>query len=338
MTLERETGQTGAVHAMQAWVPWSSYAWLEPGLRVDGKDPATLPLLRRAYLLSPLDSLIARTLARGLIASDDSESARGIAADLRNRKHPLYDLESDLILAEIATRAAQFGDALQKARQASKIAGDDAGWLLAQRFDAGRYALELAVLVGKAREVADELIHQFLDPRPSPLDPNFPSVPEGVPAICVQASRPRASACLARFRALQASLPGALTPENDALLTGAEHYVDGEYARAARAWRPLVGKAMRLVLAVPDAMVDAFDRTGAHDLAARVDAEVMLRAPDLHGATLGHVREAHRAHRRGDLKEARRLAQQVIDAWSVADEELPAVQDMRRLLGALPRR
>jgi hypothetical protein len=50
------------------------------------------------------------------------------------------------------------------------------------------------------------------------------------------------------------------------------------------------------------------------------------------------VREAHRAHRRGDLKEARRLAQQVIDAWSVADEELPAVQDMRRLLGALPRR
>ncbi|HEX3480595.1 MAG TPA: protein kinase [Kofleriaceae bacterium] len=338
MTMERETSETGAIRAMQAWVPWNSYAWLEPGYRADGKAPAALPSLRRAYLLSPFDSLIARMLARTLIASDDSESARGIAAELRNRNRPLYALESDLILAEIATRAAQFRDALDKARRASQIARDDAGWLLAQRFDAGRYALEIAVLVGKAPEVADDLIHQFLDPDATPLDANSPSVPEAVPAICVRAARPRARACLARFRSLLARLPGALTPESNALLTGAEHYVDDDYRGAAQQWAPLVGTAMKLVLTVPDAMVAVFDGTGAPDLAARVDAEVMQRAPEFHGATLGHVRQAHRAQQRGDLEEARRLARQVIDAWSVADEELPAVQDMRRLISALPRR
>jgi tRNA A-37 threonylcarbamoyl transferase component Bud32 len=336
MTLERDTGETGAIRAMQAWVPWNSYAWLEPGFRVNGKDPATLPWLRRAYLLSPLDSLIARTLARGLIASEDSEAARGIAANLRDRKRPLYDLESDLILAEIATRAGRFGEALRMAKRASAISRADTGWLLVQRFDAGRYALEMAVLAGKAPEVADDLIHQFLDPDPTPLDPKSPSVPEGVPAICVRASR--ASACLAHFRSLQAKLPGALTPENDALLTGAEHYVDRRYADAAKAWRPLTEGTMKLALTLPEAMVAAFEAVGDDNLASRVDREVMQRAPDFHGATLGHVREAHRAQRRGDLKEARRLAQQVIDAWSVADEELPAVQDMQRLLRALPPR
>jgi len=194
------------------------------------------------------------------------------------------------------------------------------------------------VLVGKAPEVADELILQFLDPRPTRLDPSSPSVPEGVPAICVHASRPRARACLARFRELQATLPGALTPENDALLTGAEHYVDGEYAEATRAWRPLTEGSMKLALTLPDAMVAAFKGAGDDNLASSVDREVMKRKAEFHGATLGHVREAHRAHQRGDLAEARRLAHQVVDAWSHADQELPAVQDMLQLLDKLPRR
>jgi hypothetical protein len=87
---------------------------------------------------------------------------------------------------------------------------------------------------------------------------------------------------------------------------------------------------------LPDAMVDAFEHTGAADLAAAVDQEVTRRAGEFGGATLGHVRAARRALARGDLALARQLAQQVTDAWSTADEPPPALAEMRQLLEAAP--
>jgi len=336
MTLERDTPDAdGAMRAMQAWVPWNSYAWLEPAVRADGRDPAALPMIRRAYVLSSLDTRIAGTLARGLLARGDAAAARSVAIDLHRGGFPIHDLESDLILAQVEASNARFGEALRRLQDASRIGDADADWLRVQRFDAGWRALELAVLLGRGAEVADALVERFIAPDPAPLDANEDSVPKRIAAICTLASRPEP--CFARFHALRPNLTGAVTAGTDALVAGAERYVKHDYAGAARTWRQLLGGHMALALVLPEAMTDAFERDRAPDLAESVDQEVMKRSAEFNGATLGHVRSARRAQAAGDRARARQLAAAVVAAWSHADDEPPALAQMRRLVEQLRR-
>jgi eukaryotic-like serine/threonine-protein kinase len=335
MTLERSSIATdGAVRAMQAWVPWNSYAWLEPGFRAGAHDADALAQLWRAHVLSPLDAQIAGALAGDLLAAGDRAAARGVAATLRRGGLPIHDVGSELILVRVATSEARFGAAFAAALAQSELRAADTGWIRTQRFELGWRALEIAVLLGHPREIADALVARFLAPEPTVLDGNFALVPMRVPAICVFASTP--GRCFARFRALRPQLAGAITKDTDDFLIGAERYVARDLAGAARAWRPLLGGRMVLASTLPHAMVEAFEQTGAIDLAEQVDTEVMRRAGELNGATLGHVRTALRALGDGDRAGARRLAEQVIRAWSVADELPPSLAEMRQLVAPRP--
>jgi|GEM_PF-551248 len=331
-TLERDTpSAVASVSAMQAWLPWNSYAWLETGYEAD--SPAALAMLRRAYLLSPFDTQIAGTLAGSLLASGDRAAARGVALALEAGGLPVHEVGSNLLLVRIETSEAHFGAALARARRGAELASGDAGWLRTQRFEIAWRAFELGVLLGRGREVADWMVARFVDPEPSPLDSNFAVVPMRIPAICVHASAPER--CFARFRALRPQLPGAITADTDAFLLGAERYAAHDYAGAAAAWRPLLAGNLVLASALPDAMVDTFERAHDPDLAERIDRDDMLRANELSGATLGHVRAARRALTRGDRTRARELAQQVIHAWQFADEAPPALAEMRQLVDQL---
>ena len=118
-------------------------------------------------------------------------------------------------------------------------------------------------------------------------------------------------------------------------MLGAERYAKGDLSGAARAWRTLLGGEQMMVPVLADAMVQAFERTDAIELAEQVDEKLMKRAGELNGATLGHVRAARRALARGDRERARQLAGQVVKAWSRADEAPPALADMRRLVAQL---
>ncbi|HSR98205.1 MAG TPA: hypothetical protein VLM79_14200, partial [Kofleriaceae bacterium] len=230
----------------------------------------------------------------------------------------------------------RFGAALADARKGLEdSATDDAGWVRAQRFEIAWRALELAVLLGRAHELADLIVARFLLPDPPLLDSNAALVPFRVPAVCALASAPRP--CFARFRALREQLPGAITQDTDDFMTGAERYASGDPAGAARAWRPLLAGRMTLASVLPGAMADVFDRIGADPLAEQLDAEVMSHKGELNGATLGHVRAAHRALRRGDRATALRLADEVIAAWQFADEVPPALADMQKLAAQLRR-
>jgi hypothetical protein len=86
---------------------------------------------------------------------------------------------------------------------------------------------------------------------------------------------------------------------------------------------------------LPDAMADAFEREGDTELVERIEELARSRAREFNGATLLDVRAARRAAVRGEKDKARKLAQKVIDAWSVADERVPAVKEMQKLLGSL---
>jgi hypothetical protein len=226
---------------------------------------------------------------------------------------------------------ARFGAALTRARRALEISRDDAGWVRAQRFEAGWHALELASLLGRTTEIADLLVQRFLDPEPPPLDASAFLVPRRVPAVCAVASAAVSARCFERLRELRGRLSGGITPETDAFARGAELYARHDLVAAANAWRPLLRGSDALISVLPDAMADAFERAGYPELAEQVDAAERARAGEFNGATLAHVRAARRAARRGDAALARTLAKQVIDAWSVADEVVPAVAEMRRL-------
>jgi hypothetical protein len=84
-------------------------------------------------------------------------------------------------------------------------------------------------------------------------------------------------------------------------------------------------------------MAIAFDRAGSPDLAEEVDAPLLSLVDLPRTAELAWVRGAKRAHARGDHARARKLAEAVIDRWRIADEDVPAVREMRTLLSKLPR-
>ncbi|HTN88369.1 MAG TPA: hypothetical protein VL242_32030 [Sorangium sp.] len=322
-----------ALRAMQAWAPWNSYGWLFHA-KSSGDRAAALAYARRAHALSPLDTYVASALADALLASGAREEVRGIALALAGGGYPVHRLRSDLLLLRVEASEARFGAALARARQAMVVSADDAGWLRVERFEIAWHALQIALVLGRAREVADAIVERFLDPDPPPLDVVHLDVPLRLPAVCAHASPAVSRRCFSRFRALQQPLSYSALPDADAFTAGAERYATGDLAGAARAFRPLLRTPGPFVEVLAGPMAEAFEHTGEIELVDRLEASVADRSAEQNGASLALVRAARRAARRGDGERARALAKQVLDAWSVADEPVPAVAEMRRLVQA----
>jgi hypothetical protein len=320
-----------AARAMQAWMPWSDISWFAQSRAARGPAQALIPL-HRAYVLAPFNTQIAEALADKLLAAGDRAGARAIAVAVRAGGFPVHEVESDLLLLRVEASEARFGAALRQAQSVWEISSDDAGWVRDQRFEAGWRALELARILGRTSATADLLVQRFVDPEPPVLDGAAFLVPRRLPAICAAASTAVSVRCFQRLRALRRRLSGGITSETDELLRGAEFYAEGDFKAAAKAWRPLLRGSDVFDSALPEAMADTFERSGDVDLAEKVDTAEMARAGEFNGATLAHARAARRAQRRGDVGGARTLATQVIDAWSVADEDVPALTEMRHLL------
>jgi tRNA A-37 threonylcarbamoyl transferase component Bud32 len=331
VTLADTAVAESSARAMQAWMPWSDISWFAQGQADRDPTRALIPL-RRAYVLAPFNTQVAEALADKLLVAGDHGGARAVAVAVSSGGYPVHKLESDLLLLRVAASEARFGAALRLAQSAMEISSGDAGWVLAQRFEAAWRALELARILGRTNEIADLVVQRFIDPEPPVLDPSAFLVPRRIPVICAAASATVAVRCFARFRVIRGQLSGGITQETDELLRGSEFYTKRDFLAAARAWRPLLRGSNVLVSVLPEAMADTFERSGDFVLAEQVDRAEMSRAPEFNGATLAHVRTARRAQRHGDFAVARTLAKQVVDAWSVADEEVPAATDMRQLL------
>jgi hypothetical protein len=294
--------------------------------------------LWRAYELTPLDTFVADTLADRLIAADRREDARGIALALLSGKYPVHKVESAAILVRIAASEARFHDALERARTIFDAPSEGSGWIRAQRFEVAWRALEVANILGDPAKLADHLVERFFEPDRPMLDPTDLGVLPRIAAVCTLASAPVSKRCFARLGALRDQLSGGITSGNDAFLRGVERYAKHDLPGAANAWRPLVRGDPTLISVLPDALLQAFEHEGDIELIAQVDEAAMNRAAEWHGATLAHVRAARRAAKHDDLDKARELATKVIDAWSVADQPVPWVGEMRRLHERYPAR
>jgi eukaryotic-like serine/threonine-protein kinase len=219
-----------------------------------------------------------------------------------------------------------------------EIAADDAGWVRVQRLEIAWRAIEVAGILGRATEMADLVVQRFIDPEPPPLDGASLSVPMRIPAICARASDPVARRCFSRFRAFQARLSGGILPATNAFVDGAERYRQGDWQGAAKAWRPLLRQPGMFTSVLSEEMAITFQHTGDLELVERLDSTALSSdAGEFNGASLAHVRAARRAAAGKDRERARAraLARRVIEAWSVADETVPAVDEMRKLLARL---
>jgi hypothetical protein len=333
LTVAGDTGSAGPVtRAMQAWSPWNSNAWSAEAAAT--ADPArALAFARRAYALSPLDASVADTLADRLLAGGDRAEARGVALALAAGSAPVHRAESDLLLVRIDASEARFAAALARARRASEITAADGGYVRVQRVELGFSALSMALVLGREAEIGDLMAARFLDPEPPLLDSIYAAVPLRAAAFCAYASKPVSRRCFDRLSALidggrfQGNVPGT-----DAFIQGARRFAERDLAGAARAWRPLLRTPGALLAVMPDAMAVAFEKSDP-ELAEKVDAAEVATAGRFNGASLAHARAARRAHARGDREAARAHAKRVIEAWSVADEPVPAVAEMRKLRG-----
>jgi hypothetical protein len=81
---------------------------------------------------------------------------------------------------------------------------------------------------------------------------------------------------------------------------------------------------------------EAFDRAGEPELAERIDRHNLGPEGPFNGVGLAHLRAAKRAAARGDRARAEKLGRRVIEAWSTADVPVPAVAELKALLGDRP--
>ena len=153
---------------------------------------------------------------------------------------------------------------------------------------------------------------------------------------CLAAPRDVAKRCLARMNELEASNyfsipPTALGSRWKRIL---ERYVSGESEEAAMLARQTLQN--ELPASLRENLVRILDQVSDAELIGILDdKEVARQGKHLNGATLSHVRAARRAKERGDAERARSLANAVIEAWGTADTPVPAVAEMKRLLGEL---
>jgi hypothetical protein len=316
--------------AMQAWAPWDAYGWLFEALGTTDQERA-LDYARRAYALSPLDTYVAKVLADQLLARGKREEVGGIALELRSGGYPVHEVAGQILLLRIDASRAQFGAALARAREAMAIRPEDASWVRVERFEIAWRGLEIAALLAGAAEdeLADHIIATFLDPEPPPLDSGPIDVPQRIPALCARAAAPAARRCFTRLRALRGRYADSILPGTDRFTDGAERYALGDLGGAARAWRSLLVDPAPFVAVLPDAMIKAFEREP--EIVAKLEAALTDRAGELGGGSPAMVRAARRAARAGRRDEARALALRIVEAWSPADETVPAVEEMRAL-------
>jgi hypothetical protein len=188
-----------------------------------------------------------------------------------------------------------------------------------------------ALVLDKPADFLDDVVKRFVESEP-------PHVVDGVvPFIslltaCSFAPRPVGKRCIDRVAALRKDgrLP-TIFAQADTVLAGAARFVEGDYAGAAKAWRTMLRAPAFIQEPMRNPMAIAFDRSGSPELAEEVDASAVALVDHARTADIAWVRAARRAVKRGDAARAQKLAQATVDKWRFADEDFPAMREMKAL-------
>jgi eukaryotic-like serine/threonine-protein kinase len=307
-------GDSNAAPAANAWAPWQTEVYCFAAMRTTDLD-LKLRFARRDATLSP-GRIWKDNLAEFLVLAGRRDEARSVAAQVG------WDGLDILVDAS----DARFGKAL--ARMKPLLAKKELSAFLAGY--AVNSAAFVAMILGRDADYMNAFVSRYVAASPSEIEGDLWTTYTTTVA-CTVAPKDAARQCLARVRAFTLG-PVAWT---DGLLEGAERYVEGDWAGATRAWRPMLAHPGWQLDFMRDVVATAFERAAEDDLVEKLDAPILGYPGRYNGAELAHVRAARRAARRGDKDTARKMARRVIDAWSVADEQVPAVDEMRKLIARL---
>jgi hypothetical protein len=315
-----------ARRAAAAWEPQTGQAWSDLATTRSLAPAQRLVFARRAFELAPEVADGGLALIAALVAEHRLEEARAIATRL-SLGGPLDRANGEAVLTAFEARAGRFGAAFERGRRALRSL-ERYGSVRGGETLLSSTVLDLAFVLGRERELADELVSRFvLDGphlRPDDLTAMFTA------ELCAVASPRVAQACFPILRRLMDSnFFMALGGPTRAVVDGAERYARGDLRGAADAWRPVATQAAATheSFGLGDLLPIAFDAAGEPAVAARFDALADRSA--WNGAALADEREARRALAAGDRKHARALAEQVISAWGAADVAVPAVSRLR---------
>lgn len=325
--LPRVTGRARMTRAhafrIMTWAP-DTDAVLPPDDEAERQWGRSITL--RAYLLVPGDDVSAFYVVWAFVAHGDVAGAESFLAELDDTAGAERCAAACRVLLDL--HEARFGRALDRARRllmdGSPLLGTSiAGPVLA-------FGLQAAALLDRAAELADEVLEAHV------LGPSSPvAVPvQGFDVVLLDAisyASPKvARAALARVR--EWSIAGVFRWPSDpfaAFASALEHRLEGRTERIAAPLRPFAN-----MLAFRDLLARLLEEGGASDLAARVDESLTSSTRSvLAGLQLAHVRAARRHAAAGRTEAAAALATRVVDAWSVADEEIPLLAEMRALAG-----
>jgi hypothetical protein len=236
-TTRATASASATLRAMQAWSPWDSNSWhltTDPGTALDHA--------RRAYLLSPLDATVANVFADRLLAADRPEEARAVAVALSSGPDPVHAVASELIQVRVESIAGRFARSRDRALRTLRAASDaDTGWILAQRLEAGVFALQAADLLGNGSLVAGEVAERLVLRDPPLLDGAYFLESAYVPTVCAHCVRAVARRCFRRFKALREKFSGSILDSTDSFAEGARLWNEGDRPGAAAAFRVLLG-------------------------------------------------------------------------------------------------
>jgi hypothetical protein len=343
-TSSMHKSQTSSARTYVAWVPDASNAWnLVNIIDKSSEDEPSGMMAQRARALSAGAPLLAVHHGMMLLNVNKRDEARAVAAELlSSAAAPTPGAASDprlvgaeYLLARLEAGEARFGAALARGRRVlfaqpkfGRVAASDM-YLLTLVFN-------VAEVVDRSSEIAEEFVRLFVDPEPPRLYPGR-HVPGRVASACAFAPPAVARRCFTHLRALGAAgfFREPMPPDNDAFVNGAEAYARADYAAALAAWRPMTdnpGTQGKNLLA------SAFYRAGEADLARRIDGDAMARPGPFNGAGPADLREARWAIEIGDRERAEQLVRRMIEAWSVADVPVPALAELRARLAQPPRR
>ena len=319
-------GDDSLAHSMNAWQPWEPITQSQRVRRgLLGDLTQTTEYVRRGYLLSQR-GYYANAYGEQLLTNGDIERARSIAE--------LTD--DDLLRIGILVSEAKYGRAHQMITSLiEKMPAKEENAALAFRL--AEYGVRVGLILGRPADFVGTVVDRFVTSQPHHVVDSAVGFTSLVSACCF-APRPVGKKCIDRIRELreQGEIP-TIYKGAESVLAGATRFVADDYAGAAKAWRQMLRAPGWIQDPLRDVMAVAFDRAGEYDLGAEID-ESRVAAVDLpRAAELAWVRAAKRAYIKGDHARARTLAQAVVDKWRFADEDLPAMREMKDLLAKLPR-
>jgi hypothetical protein len=293
-----------------------------------GADPSNAEnftkAISRSYLLSQR-GFYASNFGDRLVQQGKIEAARAIAESAND----------DLLRFEVLLGEAKYGAVLKTVPQTlERVPATDEKASLA--FILTRQGVSAAQTLERPADFVDGVVSRYVMSEPHHvIDGVVPFL--SLVTSCCFAPRPVGKKCIARLEQLrkESKLPTIFNGA-DTVVAGAARFVENDYAGAAKSWRTLLRAPGWIQAPLREPMAVAFDRSGAPELADEVDQSMVALVDLPRTADLAWVRTARHAQKRGDNARAQKLAQAVVDKWRFADEDIPAVHEMRELLAKLP--